>query len=277
MEKVVLLGAAGKMGMRLARNLRNSKNYDTLYIETSPEGVKRLADVGLSVSAFADAIPQADYVIMALPDRFINTVATDMLPLLKTGAMVMMLDPAAAFAGKLPTKDGVDYFVTHPYHTAFINDETDPNAKSDYFGGDYAKQNIVCALFKGDEAQYGRGEALAKTVFGKVVNAYRVTVEQMAILEPGLAETVCATLLYGLRAALDRVVEMGVPAEAAKAFLMGHMLGESVVVFDYVDYNMSDACLEAVRLATPEIFQPGWLDKIFTLEAIRKSACDITV
>ncbi|MCD8352284.1 MAG: semialdehyde dehydrogenase [Planctomycetaceae bacterium] len=277
MEKVVLLGAAGKMGMRLARNLRNSKTYETLYIESSPKGVKRLGEIGLSVTPFPDAIPQADYVIMALPDRFINNVATDMLPLLKPGSMVMMLDPAAAFAGKLPTKPDVDYFVTHPCHTAFINDETDPKAKSDYFGGDYAKQNIVCALFKGDEAQYSRGEALAKTVFGKVVNSYRVSVEQMAILEPGLVETVCATMLYGLRAALDRVIDMGVPPEAAKAFLMGHMLGESVVVFDYVDYNMSDACLEAVRLATPVIFQPGWLDKIFTMDAIRKSASDITV
>lgn len=275
MEKVALLGAAGKMGMRLARNLAASPDYQTLYVENSPDGIKRLQEAGYAVTPIMDAVGQADIVIMALPDRAINDVSVQIQPALKPKAMVVMLDPAAAYAGKLPTKDGVAYFIVHPCHTPIINDETDPAAKKDYFGGYLAKQNVVCALFKGDDADYPRGEKVAKTIFAPVMRAHRITVEQMAILEPAMVETVLATMLYGIRAAMDRVIAMGVPEAATRDFLMGHLGGEMVVVFNYVDYPMSDACLQAIKLATPKIFQPDWLDRIFDIKEIRKSAAEI--
>ena len=44
----------------------------------------------------------------------------------------------------------------------------------------------------------------------------RMEILQMALLEPGLSETVCATLLDVMREAMDEVVSRGVPAEAAR-------------------------------------------------------------
>lgn len=275
MRKLALMGAAGKIGFRIAANLAKLNRFDPMFVENSPAGAERLRAAGMATTPMEEALPLADVVVMAVPDRLIPTVCEQMKPHLKKGGMVMMLDPAAAYAGRLPMRGDVAYFITHPCHPPFINDETDPEAKKDYFGGALAKQNIVCALLQGGEEDYAVGEAAAKAIFSPVMNAYRVTVEQMAILEPGLVETVLATVLTGLRQAMDRVVAMGVPAEAAKAFLMGHMQGEAVVVFDYVDYKMSDACMKAVELAMPKIFRDGWLDEVFDIAAIRKSVADI--
>ena len=60
-------------------------------------------------------------------------------------------------------------------------------------------------------------------IWAPVMRSHRVTVEQMALLEPGLSETVCATLLDVMREAMDEVVARGVPGEAARDFLLGHM------------------------------------------------------
>ena len=55
------------------------------------------------------------------------------------------------------------------------------------------------------------------------MRSHRVTVEQMALLEHGLSETVCTTLLEVMREAMDDVVTRGVPHEAARDFMLGHM------------------------------------------------------
>ncbi|EWS63892.1 hypothetical protein Y695_02870 [Hydrogenophaga sp. T4] len=93
----------------------------------------------------------------------------------------------------------------------------------DYFGGVAAPQSIVSALMQGPDDAFTMGEDIAKTIYQPIQKAYRVTVEQMALLEPGLSETVCATLLDVMREAMDEVVTRGVPAEAARDFLLGHM------------------------------------------------------
>ena len=49
------------------------------------------------------------------------------------------------------------------------------------------------------------GEEIAKTIWAPVMRSHRVTVEQMAMLEPGLSETVCASLLDVMREAMDEV------------------------------------------------------------------------
>ena len=72
--------------------------------------------------------------------------------------MVMMLDAAAPFAGHLPKRDDLVYFVTHPCHPPVFNDETDLDAKRDYFGGIAAKQHIVCSLMQGPDSAYALGE-----------------------------------------------------------------------------------------------------------------------
>lgn len=45
-----------------------------------------------------------------------------------------------------------------------------------------------------------------------------MSVEQTALLEPGLSETVCATLLDVMRKGMDEVVSRGVPADWLKVF-----------------------------------------------------------
>ena len=49
------------------------------------------------------------------------------------------------------------------------------------------------------------GEEIAKIIWAPVMRSHRVTVEQMALLEPGLSETVCASLLVVMREAMDEV------------------------------------------------------------------------
>ena len=44
------------------------------------------------------------------------------------------------------------------------------------------------------------------------MRSHRVTVEQMAMLEPALAETMCASLLEVMREGVDEVVRRGVTA-----------------------------------------------------------------
>ena len=50
---------------------------------------------------------------------------------------------------------------------------------------------------QGPDSAYALGEEIAKVIWAPVMRSHRVTVEQMALLEPGLSETVCATLLDG--------------------------------------------------------------------------------
>lgn len=273
--KVALMGAGGKMGCRITDNMRDLSNYDMLYLEVSEAGIANLQDRGLSVSD-AEAVTEADVVVLALPDKIIGKVTTTLVPKLKSGAMIIGLDPAAAYAGVMPVRDDLTYFVAHPCHPPVFNDETSAEAKSDWFGGIHAKQNIVCALYHGAEDDYAKGETIAKAMYAPVMNSYRITVEQMAILEPALVETTLATLLTGLRQALDLAVEMGVPEDAARAFLFGHIRTELAIIFDISGFPFSDGALLAIDNAYDKIFRPDWKENIMNIDALKKSVADIT-
>ena len=62
--------------------------------------------------------------------------------------------------------------------------------RKDYFGGILARQDIVIALHKGAEEGFVTAEKVCREMFAPVVKAHRITVEQMAILEPATAEVV---------------------------------------------------------------------------------------
>jgi hypothetical protein len=64
---------------------------------------------------------------------------------------------------------------------------------------------------QGPESAWDLGEDIAKAIYAPILRSHRLTVEQMALLEPGLSETVCATLLDTMREAMDHVVSRGVP------------------------------------------------------------------
>ena len=141
------------------------------------------------------------------------------------------------------------------------------DAKMDFFGAIKAKQNIVCALMQGPESDYEIGEQVCRTMFAPVMRAHRVTVEQMAILEPALSETVVATLMVVIKEAIDEAVKHGVPAEAARDFILGHINVDIGIVFGYVASPFSDGALLAIERGKKRLLQPDW-KKVFERENV---------
>jgi D-apionate oxidoisomerase len=267
--QIALMGAGGKMGSRLTDNLKDSE-YEMRYVEISEAGRKNLESKGLTVTAQDQAIPDADIVILAVPDVVIGKIGADVVPHLKSNAMLIVLDPAAAHMGHLPNRKDISYFVTHPCHPPIFNDETTEEAKNDFFGGKYAKQSIVCALMQGPEEHYLIGEEIARSMYGPILRSHRVTVEQMAVLEPAMAETVLGTCVMTLREAMEEAVRRGVPYEAARDFMLGHLKIELAIAFDIVDSPFSDAAMVAIEYGKKHLLKPEWRD-IFNSSNINES------
>lgn len=276
MTNIALLGAGGKMGVRLATNLQGSE-FTVDHVEVSEEGRARLKqEVGADCVALADALTRADIVILGVPDRLIGPVSHDIIGDVRPGTALIVLDAAAPHAGELPKRDDVTYFVTHPCHPPLFGFETDPQAQRDFFGGVRAKQGIVCALMQGPEDHYAMCEEVARTIFAPVARAHRCTVENIAVLEPAMSETVGATLCLALRDAVEEAVHRGVPREAAMDFMLGHINIELAIAFEaFPDGKFSDGALHAIEQAKPVIFKEGWLETIFEPKAVLQSVKDI--
>ena len=275
MTSIALFGAGGKMGHRLSRNLKDSA-FTVRHVEVSEQGRARLAqDFGVQCVSAEVALADAQVAILAVPDTHIGKVAQSINHLLKPGTMVVVLDAAAPFAGHLPERPDLTYFVTHPCHPPIFNDETALDAKADRFGGVAAKQHIVSALMQGPEEHYAMGEEVARTIWAPVMRSHRVTVEQMALLEPGLSETVVASLLDVMREAMDEVVARGVPAEAARDFLLGHMNILGAVIFKEQPGVFSDACNKAIQFGKPMLMRDDW-KRVFEPDEIAASIQRIT-
>ncbi|WP_426240851.1 phosphogluconate dehydrogenase C-terminal domain-containing protein [Pararhizobium sp. DWP1-1-3] len=275
MTSIALFGAGGKMGYRLAKNLKGSR-FDVRHVEVSEAGKARLLnELGLSCIDVDAALAGVDVVILAVPDTAIGKVAAGIESKLTAGTMVVALDAAAPFAGHLPERADLTYFVTHPCHPPIFNDETDMQAKKDHFGGLFAKQHIVSALMQGPEEAYALGEEIAKVIWAPVMRSHRVTVDQMAMLEPGLSETVAASLLVVMKQAMDECVKRGVPEEAARDFLLGHLNVLGAVIFGEVQGVFSDACNKAIEFGIPALMRDEW-KKVFEPEEIAESIRRIT-
>ena len=272
---IALLGAGGKMGVRLAKNLKGS-SYTVRHVEVSDVGQKRLHDeLGLDCLPLDAALDGAQVVILAIPDTIIGKVSAAIAPKLPAGTMVMTLDAAAPFAGHLPNRPDLVYFVAHPCHPPIFSDELREDGRADFFGGGHAPQSVVSALMQGPEEAFDLGEDIAKTIYAPILRSYRVTVDQMAMLEPGLSETVCATLLDAMREAMDEVVRRGVPRDAARDFLLGHMTILSAVIFKEIPGQFSDACNKAITFGKPRLLRDDWL-KVFDREELAESIRRIT-
>jgi hypothetical protein len=128
---------------------------------------------------------------------------------------------------------------------------------ADCFGG-VAKQHVVAALLQGPEEDFARGEAVVRHMFAPVMNVHRVTVEQMAILEPALAETVVLTFMFAMREALQEAIARGVPAEAARDFLLGHIHVDIGILFGFLDAQVSDGAKLAAKRGMERLLQPDW-------------------
>jgi D-apionate oxidoisomerase len=275
MLKTALIGAGGKMGLRLTQNLRDSE-YIMSYHEVNPAGINRLEEKGVRVSDPGLCIPESDVVILAVPDVALEKVTAEIIPVMKKGALVVTLDPAAALAGKLYDRKEISYFITHPCHPSIFNWESDPEKMKDHFGGVMAKQSIVCSLLKGEEDDYIKGEKLACTFYAPVWRAHRISVEQMGLLEPALVETLASTCIYVIREGLNEVIKRGVPAEAARDFLLGHLRIQMAVLFNELPGAVfSDAANKALQRGLKEFISEDWR-KVFEPENVKDQIIAIT-
>ena len=275
MKTIALFGAAGKIGTRISNRLRQDAGFNTLYVEAGEAGIARLREHGFMPTLPEEAARQADVVILAVPDTLIGKVSASAVPQMKSGAMLICLDPAAPYGGELPERKDIVYFVTHPCHPPVVNDETDPEARRDFYGGVKAKQNIVCALMQGGNDDYKLGEEIARRMFAPVMTAHRVTVEQMALLEPALSETVILTCMAIMREAIDEAVRRGVPAQAAWDFALGHMNINLGILFGYSDARLSDGAKLAMERARDRLFKPDWRS-VFDIENVISEVKAIT-
>lgn len=275
MTKVALFGAGGKMGVRLSLNLAKT-DFEVCHIEVSDAGKARLkAEVGVDAVDAATGLAGAEVVILAVPDTVIGKVAAGFVKDLAPGTMVVILDAAAPFAGHLPERDDITYFVSHPCHPPIFSNEETEAGRKDHFGGVAAQQGVVNSLMQGPEEHYALGDAIAKAIYAPVARTYRVTVEQMALLEPGLSETVCASLLVVMREAMDEVIARGVSYDCARDFLLGHMNILGAVIFDEVQGQFSDACNKAIEFGKPALMRDDW-KKVFEPDEIAASIQRIT-
>jgi len=263
------------MGMRLTHNLINSQ-YDMSYVEVNPAGIENLKARGATVTAAADVVPDADVVIFAVPDVALGKVTGEYVPMMKSRSLVVTLDPAAALAGKLLDREDLAYFITHPTHPSIFNWEPEEDMMKDHFGGLKAKQSIVCALMKGSDEDYETGDKLARTFYAPVSRSHRITVGQMGLLEPALVETLASACVYIIRQGLDEVISRGVPAEAARDFLLGHLRIQMAVLFNELPGAVfSDAANKALQRGLKEFIKEDW-KKVFDADNVMDQIRSIT-
>ncbi len=274
MVTISLIGAGGKMGCRLTDNFVRT-SYRVHYLEVSAKGLDNLRLRGVSVSPQDEAVPQSDVVILAVPDVAIGAVAREVVPLMKPGALLMTLDPAAPLDHQLPRRDDIGCVIAHPCHPSVFNWEPTEPAFRDFYGGISAKQAIVVALMWGAEGYYELGVEISQAMYAPVSRVHRVTLEQMAMLEPALVETLAQTCMEVVKEGHDRLVGAGVPAEAVRDFVLGHLRIQIAVLFGEVNGTFSDAAYKISRRAKPVLFKEGW-QKIFELPDIREQVRDIT-
>ena len=276
MTKVALFGAGGKMGVRLSTN-QVKTDFDVAHVEVSSAGRDRLkSELGFDTVDADAALAGAEVVILAVPDTVIRKVAASVVPQVAPGTMIVILDAAAPFAGHLPERADITYFVTHPCHPPIFNDEDTPEGRADHFGGVAAKQGVVNALMQGPREHYELGDRIARAIYAPVVRSHEVTVKQMAMLEPGLSETIVASLLMVMREAMDEVVaRSGVSKECARDFLLGHMNILGAVIFEERQGQFSDACNKAIEFGIPMLMRDDW-KKVLEWDEVAASIKRIT-
>ena len=266
---IAVLGAGGKMGMRVSNNLVKTA-HTVFYVENSPAGQQRTIDAGREVTDAATAVADADIVVFAVPDLALAPVTAEIVPQMKTGAIVLTLDPAAAYAGLLTTRDGIIQAVAHPCHPSIFLQRQTPEEWADTFGGIAAPQDAIAAIESDDPAKQAIVEATVRAIYAPVIDVHWVTIKQLAQLEPTLVETVACMIGALLNEALEETINtMGVPAAAARSILYGHT---QVALANGLrgDNPFSDACLIAMDYGRESIIKEDW-KKIFRDDELDKN------
>ncbi|MDT0181742.1 phosphogluconate dehydrogenase C-terminal domain-containing protein [Microbacterium sp. ARD31] len=267
--KIAVVGAGGKMGMRVSDNLART-DHTVWYVENSPAGQQRTIDAGRELTDAPTAVADADIVVLAVPDLALAPVTADLVPQLKSGAIVLTLDPAAAYAGLLTTREDVIQAVAHPCHPSIFLQRQTPEEWADTFGGIAAPQDAIAAIESDDPAKQAVVEATVRAIYAPVIDVHWVTIKQLAQLEPTLVETVACMIGALLNEALDEAVNtMGVPEAAARSILYGHT---QVALANGLrgDNPFSDACLIAMDYGRESIIKEDW-KKIFRDDELDKN------
>lgn len=259
---IAVIGAGGKMGMRVSNNLVNTA-HNVLYAENSPAGQERVTATGRSLTDSTAAVADADIVIFAVPDLALKAVTADLVPQMKSGAIALTLDPAAAYAGLLTRRDDVINAVTHPCHPSVFLQRTTPEEYADTFGGIAAPQDAIAAIESDDPVKKQIVEDTVRIIFAPVIDVHWVTVKQLAQLEPTLVETIACMIGDLLKESLHEAVHtMGIPEPAARSILLGHT---QVALANTLrgDNPFSDACKIAMDYGRESIIRDDW-KKVFT-------------
>lgn len=257
LKTITVIGAGGKMGMRISANLQHS-DYQVFYCENSPQAQAQVSAQGRELSSAESVVPHSDVVILAVPDIVLGKVSEAVVPLMKAGATLLTLDPAAAYANLIAQRDGIDYAVAHPCHPSVFLQRYTKEEHADAFGGIAAVQHVAASFEEGSEAQKAELSKVISVMYGPVEQVHWVTVKQLAYLEPTLVETVACMAGAFMKEALDETVKhSGVPEEAAKAMLYGHIQIALAVAFRATN-PFSDACMIAMEYGREKIIKPDW-------------------
>ncbi|HJB63073.1 MAG TPA: NAD(P)-binding domain-containing protein [Candidatus Microbacterium pullistercoris] len=266
---IAVIGAGGKMGMRVSNNLVQT-DHDVRYVENSPAGQERTREAGRELTDGPTAVADADIIVLAVPDLALAAVTAEYVPQLKSGAICLTLDPAAAYAGLLTTRDDVIQAVAHPCHPSVFLERTTKEEWADTFGGIAAPQDAVAAIESDDEAKKKIVETTVRAIYAPVIDVHWVTIKQLAQLEPTLVETIACMIGELLNEALDEAIHtMGVPEAAARSILYGHT---QVALANGLrgDNPFSDACLIAMKYGREAIIKDDW-KKIFRDDELDKN------
>src|SRR3712207_6128250 len=171
---IAVIGAGGKMGMRVSNNLVKT-GHTVFYSENSPAGQERVTAAGRELTDTATAVSKADIVVLAVPDLALGPVTADIVPQMKPGSIVLTLDPAAAYAGLLTTRDDVIQAVAHPCHPSIFLERTSKEEWADTFGGIAAPQDVVAAQETGTPAQRAVAETVVRAMYAPVLEIGRAS------------------------------------------------------------------------------------------------------
>lgn len=255
--QIAVVGAGGKMGMRVSRNLQQT-DHDVRYVENSEAGQARMAQEGREATELTQAVSGADVVVLAVPDVVLDKVTQQIVPQVDSGTVVLTLDPAAAYANLLAPRDDVFYAVAHPCHPSIFLRRTTEEEHDDTFGGEHAPMDVVAAFEYDDTAKRDQAEQVIRAMYAPILDVHWVTVKQLAQLEPTLVETIACMLGDLLKESLHEAVHtMGVPEPAARAMLLGHI---QVALANSLqgDNPFSDACHIAMQYGRSKIIRDDW-------------------
>ena len=81
--------------------------------------------------------------------------------------------------------------------------------------------------------------------------------------------------MFAMREALEEAVKRGVPEEAARDFLLGHIHVDIGILFGFLDAQVSEGAKLAARRGMKRLLRPDWKD-VFKPESVLEQVRAIT-